>query len=75
MEKVAWGDFDLALKLIDNEPLRGPHAVGNVMWWSPEAQSGRGIAKPSDVFSLGLVVSYLGKPSTSQCNFTDVSNF
>lgn len=57
VEKVNLGDFDLALKLIDNQPLRAPHAVGNVMWRSPEGQSGKGVAKASDIYSLGLVVS------------------
>lgn len=57
VEKVALSDFDLALKLIDDIPLRAPHAVGNVMWRSPEGQSGKGVAKGSDVFSFGLVVS------------------
>lgn len=59
MNKVALGDFDLALKLIDDQPLRTPRAVENVMWPSPEGQSGKGVAKPSDVFSFGLVVSAL----------------
>lgn len=57
VQKVALGDFDLALKLIYNEPLRSSYVVGNVMWRSPGGQSGKGIAKASDVFSLGLVVS------------------
>lgn len=56
VDKVALGDFDLALKLVDERPLRAPHAVGNVMWRSPEGQSGKGVAKASDVYSLGLVV-------------------
>lgn len=57
VENVALGDFDLALKLVDEQPLRAPHAVGNVMWRSPEGQSGKGVAKASDIYSLGLVVS------------------
>lgn len=57
VEKVALGDFDIALKLVDKQPLRAPHAVGNVMWRSPEGQSGKGVAKASDIYSLGLVVS------------------
>lgn len=56
VENVALGDFDLALKLVDEQPLRAPHAVGNVMWRSPEGQSGKGVAKASDIYSLGLVV-------------------
>ncbi|KAG8162571.1 hypothetical protein KVR01_008336 [Diaporthe batatas] len=58
VEKVALGDFDLALKLVDEQPLRGPHAVGNVMWRSPEGQSGKGVAKASEIYSLGLVCIY-----------------
>lgn len=57
VDKVALGDFDLALKLINEQPLRAPYAVGNAMWRSPEGQSGKGVAKPSDVYSFGLVVS------------------
>lgn len=59
IERVALGDFDIALKLKDARPLRGPHAIGNVMWRSPEGQTGKGVSKPSDVFSFGLVVSEL----------------
>ncbi|POS69497.1 hypothetical protein DHEL01_v212109 [Diaporthe helianthi] len=58
VEKVALGDFDLALRLVDEQPLRAPHAVGNVMWRSPEGQSGKGVAKASDIYSLGLVCIY-----------------
>lgn len=61
---VALGDFDIAQKLVDEQPLRAPHAVGNVMWRSPEGQSGKGVAKASDIYSLGLVVSD-SKPSNS----------
>lgn len=63
VEKVALGDFDIALKLVDEQPLRAPHAVGNVMWRSPEGQSGKGVAKASDIYSLGLVVSDSRRPS------------
>ncbi|PSR76130.1 kinase-like domain-containing protein [Coniella lustricola] len=55
---VALGDFNLALKLVDQQPLRAPQAVGNAIWRSPEGQSGKGIAKPSDIFSFGLVCIY-----------------
>lgn len=63
VEKVALGDFDIALKLVDEQPLRAPHAVGNVMRRSPEGQSGKGVAKASDIYSLGLVVSNSGRLS------------
>ncbi|KAL2192951.1 kinase-like protein [Corynascus similis CBS 632.67] len=53
--KAALGDFDIALKLEGVKALYGPHAVGNAMWRSPEAQTGRGVTKASDVFSFGLV--------------------
>ncbi|AEO58481.1 kinase-like protein [Thermothelomyces thermophilus ATCC 42464] len=56
--KAALGDFDIALKLEGAKPLYGPHAVGNAMWRSPEAQTGRGVTKASDVFSFGLVCIY-----------------
>lgn len=63
VDKVALGDFDIALKLVDEQPLRASHAVGNVMWRSPEGQSGKSLAKASDIYSLGLVVSDSGRPS------------
>jgi len=59
IKRVALGDFDIALKLKGEKPLRAPHAVGNVFWRSPEGQTGKGVAKPSDMFSFGLVVSEL----------------
>ncbi|KAI5798908.1 kinase-like domain-containing protein [Geopyxis carbonaria] len=51
-------DFDIALKLKDGRPLSGPHPIGNILWRSPEGQTGRGVAKPSDVYSLALVYIY-----------------
>jgi serine/threonine protein kinase len=56
---VALGDFDIAYQLKDNESIRTPHAQGNAMWRSPEAQAGSGVSKASDVYSFGLVVSRL----------------
>ena len=56
---VVLGDFDIALKLKDGRPLSGPHPIGNIFWRSPEGQTGKGVAKPSDVYSLALVVSDL----------------
>lgn len=35
--------------------------IGNVMWRSPEGQTGKGIGKPSDVFSYGLFVSWTNR--------------
>lgn len=60
-ERVVLGDLDCSLKLKGNKLLRLPDGIkiGNVMWRSPEAQTGQGIGKPSDVFSYGLVVSEL----------------
>lgn len=60
-ERVVLGDLDCSLKLKDDKLLRLPNGIkiGNVMWRSPEAQTGQGIGKPSDVFSYGLVVSEL----------------
>lgn len=55
----ALDDFDLAFNLPDEHALLyGPRAIGNAMWRSPEAQTGEGLGKPSDVFSFGLVVLY-----------------
>ncbi|KAG5297219.1 serine/threonine protein kinase [Histoplasma ohiense] len=60
LERVVLGDLDCSLKLKDDKLLRLPDGVkiGNVMWRSPEAQTGQGIGKPSDVFSYGLVCLY-----------------
>jgi len=55
LQKVALGDIDCALKLIDEKTLDA--MMGNVMWRSPEGQIGKGIGKPSEVFSFGLLVS------------------
>ena len=55
LQKVALGDMDCALKLKDEKLLN--HRIGNVMWRSPEGQLGKGIGKPSEVFSFALVVS------------------
>jgi serine/threonine protein kinase len=54
---VALGDFDIAFKLEGGEPRQTPYAIGNVMWRSPEGQTGQGVTKASDMFSFGLVVS------------------
>jgi len=53
---VMLGDFDIARKLCEGESRLTPHAIGNVMWRSPEAQTGI-TGRASDVYSLGLVVS------------------
>lgn len=57
IERVALSDLDCALKLKGEKLL--DHRMGNVMWRSPEGQMGKGIGKPSEVFSFGLVVSGL----------------
>jgi hypothetical protein len=61
--KVVLGDMDCALKLKGEKLLNG--MVGNVMWRSPEGQIGKGVGKPSEVFSFGLLVSHIwfGKSS------------
>lgn len=48
-------DLDCALRLEGEKLLN--YRMGNVMWRSPEGQVGKGIGKPSEVFSFGLVVS------------------
>ena len=55
VERVHLADTDCAFKL-GERLFRGP-PLGNVMWRSPEAQTGKGIGKESDVFSYGLIVS------------------
>lgn len=57
LEKVVLGDMDCALKLEGPKLLN--HRIGNAMWRSPEGQLGRGVGKPSEVFSFALLVSSL----------------
>ena len=56
---VVLGDFDIAFKLEGIKSRQTPYAIGNVMWRSPEGQTGNGVTKASDIFSFGLVVSEL----------------
>lgn len=49
--------MDCALKLEDRKLLN--QRMGNVMWRSPEGQLGKGVGKPSEVFSFGLLVRLL----------------
>ncbi|RMY90897.1 hypothetical protein D0862_09851 [Hortaea werneckii] len=55
---AALGDFDLVCKCEQARPLHTPYAIGNVMWRSPEGQTGRGVTKASDIYSFGLVCIY-----------------
>lgn len=55
VERVVLSDLDCALRLEGAKLLH--HRIGNVMWRSPEGQMGKGIGKPSEVFSFGLLVS------------------
>jgi hypothetical protein len=55
--KVILGDMDCALKLKGEKLLN--HKIGNVMWRSPEGQLGRGVGKPSEVFSFALLVCFV----------------
>ncbi|KIM99317.1 hypothetical protein OIDMADRAFT_181652 [Oidiodendron maius Zn] len=57
LEKVALGDMDCALKLEGQKLLN--QRMGNVMWRSPEGQLGKGVGKPSEVFSFGLLGLYV----------------
>lgn len=74
IERVVLSDLDCALKLKGEKLLN--HRIGNFMWRSPEGQIGKGIGKPSEVFSFGLVVSelYPGKKTLAkhyiQCLYT-----
>lgn len=54
---MALGDEDCALKLEGQKLLN--QRMGNVMWRSPEGQLGKGVGKPSEVFSFALLVSQL----------------
>ena len=56
VDKVALSDLDCSLHLEGEKLLNA--RIGNVMWRSPEAHIGKGISKPSDVFSYGLLVSW-----------------
>jgi serine/threonine protein kinase len=55
--KVVLGDMDCALKLKGEKLLN--YKIGNVMWRSPEGQLGKGVGKPSEVFSFALLVSLM----------------
>lgn len=55
VQKVVLGDLDCALKLENGRWFNG--MIGNFMWRSIEGQIGKGIRKPSEVFSFGLLVS------------------
>lgn len=55
LEKVVLGDMDCALQLKGDKLLN--YKIGNVMWRSPEGQLGRGVGKPSKIFSFALLVS------------------
>ncbi|KAK1672242.1 kinase-like domain-containing protein [Colletotrichum godetiae] len=56
---VALGDFDIAYELPSGQLSRRTRsAIGNVMWRSPEGQTGI-TSKASDVFSFGLVCIYV----------------
>ncbi|TVY13993.1 hypothetical protein LARI1_G008814 [Lachnellula arida] len=57
LEKVALGDMDYALKLEGQKLLN--QRMGNVMWRSPEGQLGKGVGKPSEVFSFALLCLYV----------------
>jgi hypothetical protein len=60
------GDMDCALKLEGPKLLN--QRMGNVMWRSPEGQLGKGIGKPSEVFSFALLVSQLLRSAGPLCS-------
>ncbi|CAK7275440.1 hypothetical protein SEPCBS119000_006695, partial [Sporothrix epigloea] len=55
---VALGDFDIAYKPERGEPHQTPFPIGNVIWRSPEGQTGRGVTMASDMYSYGLLFIY-----------------
>ncbi|KAJ8068584.1 hypothetical protein OCU04_002296 [Sclerotinia nivalis] len=57
VDKVQLGDMDCGLRLEGQKLLN--YKIGNVMWRSPEGQVGKGIGKPSEVFSFGLLCLYV----------------
>ncbi|GFG14569.1 hypothetical protein IFM61392_08523 [Aspergillus lentulus] len=57
IERVVLSDLDCALELEGKRLLNA--RIGNVMWRSPEGQIGKGIGKPSDVYSYGLLCLYV----------------
>ena len=54
LQKIVLGDMDCALKLNGKDLLN--FGIGNVRWRSPEGQVGRGVGKPSEVFTFALLV-------------------
>ncbi|CAD6445930.1 1c1e7a52-372a-471b-aaba-43841533574c [Sclerotinia trifoliorum] len=59
--------MDCALKLEGEKLLN--HRIGNVMWRSPEGQPGKGVGKPSEVFSFSLLCLYV--ITSAQCFHPD----
>jgi len=57
LKKVALGDMNCALKLKGQKLLN--QRMRNVMWRSLKGQLGKGVGKPSEVFSFALLVSQL----------------
>ncbi|KAI4213217.1 MAG: hypothetical protein LQ351_004163 [Letrouitia transgressa] len=73
IERIALGDLDCALKLAGEKLL--DHKIGNVMWRNPEGQTGKGVGKPSEVFSFGLVCLYtITGVETLHPNFEHLKN-
>lgn len=67
MGRVVLSDLDSASKLENGKLVN--YRIGNVMWRSPEAQVGKGVGEPSEVFSFGLLVSessFVGKGVTKR---------
>ncbi|KAF1967045.1 calcium/calmodulin dependent protein kinase-like protein [Bimuria novae-zelandiae CBS 107.79] len=57
LQKVALGDLDVALKLKDERLIN--HRIGKGMWRSLDGQLGKGVGKPPEVFSFGLLCFYV----------------
>ena len=51
---VAMADLEDAVKIMPNEAIYTQ--VGNILWRSPEAQTGIAVGKESDIWSFGVTV-------------------
>lgn len=58
LEDAFLGDFDIAFNLPRGSLLRCDQIIGSIFWRSLEGQTGKGLGKCSDIYSLGLVILY-----------------
>lgn len=65
VRQVLIADIEDAAYVPDHSAIVG-RQVGNWMWRSPEAHASGHVHKPSDIFSFGVVVSFV-RPKSFRC--------